>query len=157
MRIKKLNEDVIVNERKNGDAGIDLSVINIECNLPNRIGGKSVYYDEINSGWYISHEEIYLAHTGISMALGAETFGLIKPRSGISLKYGVNILAGVVDNSYTGEIIVGFTTIKPFFLKKHDRIAQIVPVKFRWNDKIEIVDSLPETERGNNGFGSSGR
>lgn len=148
IKIKKLDNDAIVNERKDGDAGIDLSVINVSTKA-------SQLFPERDS-WYIIPSIVYYAHTGLSISLPEKTFGLIKPRSGMSKDHGLNVLAGVLDNSYRGEIIVIFTVKTPFSLHKGDRIAQLVPTSII-EDKIEIVDELDETERGDSGFGSSGK
>ncbi len=150
IKIKKLHKDAKIHERNNGDAGIDLSVV--EMSTP--FGEYPI--DNINGLWRILGGAIYHAKIGISIELPENTFGLIKPRSGLSYKYGLNVLAGVVDRSYTGEIVVIFSTIGMFSLKRGDRIAQIVPVSIV-EDKITEVDILSNSERGENGFGSSGR
>lgn len=94
--------------------------------------------------------------TGIAVAIPEGYWGLIKPRSGYSVKYGVDALAGVVDAGFRSEVKVIISSIKPFNIEKGDRIAQmiILPV-------VELplteVEELPDSERGKKGFGSSGR
>jgi dUTP pyrophosphatase len=82
----------------------------------------------------------------------------IEGRSGNAIKYGIDVLGGVIDENYTGEIkvILMNNGNNPFVIKKGDRIAQgIVHVIPRL--KITEVLELEDTERGSNGFGSTGR
>lgn len=97
--------------------------------------------------------------TGIHIELPKGTVGYVMPRSGLAKKYGITVLnaPGVVDEGYRGEIMAtiynaGFA---PFEIRKGDRIAQLVVAPYA---KVfpELVESLSETERGNNGFGSTG-
>jgi dUTP pyrophosphatase len=97
--------------------------------------------------------------TGIAMEIPEGYFGMIKPRSGLSVKQGIDVLAGVVDSSYRGEIKVCLSI--PYnsdylCLEKGDKIAQMVilPVP---QIEIEEVLQLSLTDRGEKGFGSSGK
>jgi len=94
----------------------------------------------------------------ISIRLPEQTFGHILPRSGLALKYGIHVGAGVIDEDYRGNVGVLLFNLsdKPFEFNKGDRIAQMVVKKY---EKVEIdkVEMLDETKRGNGGFGSSGK
>ena len=96
-------------------------------------------------------------NTGVSLAIPKSFVGLIWPRSGMAVKQGVDVLAGVIDSGYRGEIKVCLlnTGNIPVTIEVGDRIAQIlfqeVP-KFKLN---EVAD-LNETDRNSEGFGSSG-
>jgi dUTP pyrophosphatase len=94
----------------------------------------------------------------ISIRLPEQTFGHILPRSGLALKYGIHVGAGVIDEDYRGNVGVLLFNLsdKPFEFNKGDRIAQMVIKKY---EKVEIdkVEMLDETKRGNGGFGSSGK
>lgn len=95
--------------------------------------------------------------TGVAMRV-PHGFGLfLWDRSGMSAKYGQHRVAGVVDSSYTGEVIVALVNLSqdPFEIKKGDRIAQgiISPILL---PSIRVVDKLQETLRGSGGFGSTG-
>lgn len=97
--------------------------------------------------------------TGIHIELPKGTVGYVMPRSGLAKKYGITVLnaPGVVDKGYRGEIMAtiynaGFA---PFEIRKGDRIAQLVLAPYA-NVFPELVDELSKTERGNNGFGSTG-
>ena len=83
--------------------------------------------------------------------------GLFWPRCGLSVKQGIDVLAGVVDSGYRGEIKVCLynTSKDNVVIESGDRIAQILiqPVS---QMEMMAVDSLSDTERGEGGFGSSG-
>ena len=94
----------------------------------------------------------------ISIRLPEQTFGHILPRSGLALKYGIHVGAGVIDEDYRGNVGVLLFNLsdKTFEFNKGDRIAQMVIKKY---EKVEIneVEMLDETKRGSGGFGSSGK
>ena len=100
-----------------------------------------------------------LIATGIAIALPSGFEAQIRPRSGLALKYGITCLnsPGTIDADYRGEINVilinhGDTD---FTIKRGQRIAQMViapVIKLTWNE----VDSLPSSNRGIAGFGSTG-
>lgn len=94
----------------------------------------------------------------ISIKLPPQTFVHILPRSGLALKSGIHIGAGVVDEDYRGNVSVLLFNLsdKPFEFNKGDRIAQMVIKRYEKVD-IEEVEILDETERGSKGFGSSGK
>lgn len=95
--------------------------------------------------------------TGVHVELPQGTCGLVKSKSGLMSKYGI-VTDGVVDEGYTGSIgVVLFNHgDQDYYVKARDRIAQllVVPVTYA---KLKVVDALDETERGNDGFGSTGR
>lgn len=121
---------------------------------------------ESDAGWDLYSVENCLINsgcraiirTGISMAIPDGYAGLIWPRSGLSVKKGVDVLAGVIDATYRGEIMVCLlNTDKDFDVRisKGDRIAQILfqPIQ----DVIMTkVNDLDQTDRNEGGFGSSG-
>jgi dUTP pyrophosphatase len=100
--------------------------------------------------------------TGVSIVLpeipypNFNTYLRIAPRSGLSVKKGLDVFAGVIDLDYRGEIIVCLfnSSDEPVEIKKGDKIAQIIPTIIL-NDKLIEVQELDETERGTKGFGSS--
>ncbi|MEO0143773.1 MAG: dUTP diphosphatase [candidate division WOR-3 bacterium] len=100
--------------------------------------------------------------TGIHIALEKGTFGFIKERSSIALKKGLITMAGIIDNSYRGEIIVVlYNTNKDEFVKieRGEFVAQLLIVKvLEPSEIIEVksLEELGETTRGIRGFGSSG-
>ena len=77
-------------------------------------------------------------------------------RSSLSKK-GIVCLTGVIDSGYTGEIVVILNSVGTLArIKKGDRIAQLVVAKLADIDDAVAVDSLEDSERGDNGFGSTG-
>lgn len=99
-----------------------------------------------------------LVSTGISVQIPRGWYGRIAPRSGLAVKYGMDVLAGVIDSDYTGEIKVILHCTKNLLvnLKKGERIAQLIIEKCgEWN--IMEVSELENTERGDGGFGSTGK
>jgi len=97
--------------------------------------------------------------TGIRMEIPEGYYARIAPRSGLAVKNGIDILAGVVDSSYRGEIkVVLYNSDKSnsFFVNPGDRIAQLIIEKHYNFDLIEVVEELSDTDRGSGGFGSTG-
>ena len=84
--------------------------------------------------------------------------GLIWPRSGLSVKKGIDVLAGVIDAGYRGEIMVCLynTSDEDVEIKRGDRIGQMifqeVPVI-----SLQLREQLGSSQRGSNGFGSTGK
>lgn len=101
-----------------------------------------------------------LVHTGLHMAITAGYVGMVCPRSGFALKQGVTVLnaPGIVDSGYRGEVgvILLNTSEQTVTVHKGDRIAQMVFVPYA-RMTFEHVENLPETDRGEGGFGSTGK
>jgi len=101
-----------------------------------------------------------LIPTGFAMALPAGFEAQVRPRSGLALKHGISVLntPGTIDADYRGE--VGVILInhgqQPFHIQRGDRIAQMIIAPVTQADWRE-VESLDATERGSDGFGSSGK
>ena len=99
-----------------------------------------------------------LVSTGVSMAIPAGHYGRVAPRSGLAVKHGVMVGAGVIDSDYRGEIKVALATLNGVYeFKKGDRIAQIIIIEPVVTPELVQVDSLDNSERGVGGFGSTGR
>lgn len=98
--------------------------------------------------------------TGISIALPAGYVALVHPRSGLAARCGISIVnaPGTVDAGYRGEIkvlLINLDPAEPVKLVRGDRIAQLVVQKFEHARFVE-VDRLPESRRGDGGYGSTG-
>lgn len=95
--------------------------------------------------------------TGVHVELPRFTAGFLKSKSGLNVKHGI-VSEGVIDVGYTGSIRVKLYNHgnDDYTFNAGDKITQlvIIPVKI---PKLELVSSLEETERGEGGFGSSGR
>lgn len=100
-----------------------------------------------------------LVHTGISIEIDEDSvYARIAPRSGLAYKYGIDVLAGVIDAGYRGEIcVVLYNTDNEssYVVKQGDRVAQIIFEQYKNCNMIE-VDDLTTSNRSNGGFGSSG-
>ena len=98
--------------------------------------------------------------TGVHIELPCGTVGMLKSKSGLNVKHGI-VSEGVIDVGYTGSICAKLYNHSDddYVVHKGDKITQLVIMLYIAPDKsgIEIVDELDATDRGNNGFGSSGR
>ena len=95
--------------------------------------------------------------TGVALAIPDGYCGQVWPRSGVSARYGVDVLAGVIDSDYTGELkVVIQCGQQDFCIEQGDRIAQLLIVPVSMLQCVE-VDSLDDTVRGAGGFGSTGK
>lgn len=102
-----------------------------------------------------------LVPTGMSIAMPNGYVCLVHPRSGLAVKHGVSIVntPGTVDAGYRGElqvILINTDRTESVSFKRGDRIAQLVFQKVE-RAIFEEVDELPESMRGDGGFGSTGR
>lgn len=96
--------------------------------------------------------------TKLSVAVPPGYYGRVAPRSGLAYKNGIDVLAGVIDCDFSGEIKVILINHgrESFKFEKGDRIAQLVIEKIITPEVVE-VDELPSTDRGEGGFGSTGK
>lgn len=101
-----------------------------------------------------------LVPTGVAIALPAGYVGLVHPRSGLAAKHGITVLntPGTIDAGYRGEIMVILynSSSTDFEIAVGDRIAQLL-IQAVETAKFVSVSKLPESERGETGFGSSGQ
>lgn len=99
-----------------------------------------------------------LVQTGIEIALPVGFEGQIRPRSGLALQHGVTVLnsPGTIDADYRGEIGVLLVNLgeQEFHVSHGDKIAQLVIQKV-YRAEISVTTTLPRTERGDQGFGST--
>jgi len=134
--VRKQPNGVIPTQAHSSDAGWDLYSCEPKTILPN---------------------ERETINTGISLAIPNSFVGLIWPRSGLAVKKGIDVLAGVIDSGYRGEIKVCLlnTGEIPVAIEAGDRIAQIL---FQEVPKFKLIETtdLSETDRNSGGFGSSG-
>ena len=104
--------------------------------------------------------ERHAVATGFAMAIPAGYEVQVRPRSGLALKHGVTCLntPGTIDSDYRGEVklILANLGSAPFPVARGDRIAQLVPAAVL-SARLEEVDALDDTARGEGGFGSTGR
>ncbi|WP_427868865.1 dUTP diphosphatase [Leucobacter luti] len=101
-----------------------------------------------------------LVGTGVSIALPTGYAAFVVPRSGLAAKHGITVVnsPGTVDAGYRGEIKVTLLNTdreRPFAIERGDRIAQIIVMPVS-RAVFQPVAELPESERGEGGFGSTG-
>ncbi len=108
----------------------------------------------------IAPGERTLVPTGVSLALPRGWVGLVHPRSGLAARHGISVVnaPGTVDSGYRGEILVNLVNHDPqtpFTVRVGDRIAQLVLQEVGEGEFLP-VDSLPPSDRGDTGHGSTG-
>ncbi len=144
---------------------LDLPVLRLDPDLP-----LPAYARDGDAGVdLVAREDVTLAPaggralvpTGIAIALPEGYAGFVQPRSGLAFKHGVTCLntPGLIDSGYRGELtvcLINQDPTEPFEVTRGERIAQLVVQAVEQVDFRE-VDALDESERGDKGFGSSGR
>lgn len=101
-----------------------------------------------------------LVHTGVYAAIPYNHVGLVCPRSGLALKQGLTVLnaPGIIDSNYRGElcVILHNTSERAVEITAGQRIAQLVVTPVEHVKIIPVSQLREDTERGENGFGSTG-
>ena len=104
--------------------------------------------------------ERHAVATGFAIAIPHGYEVQVRPRSGLAIKHGITCLntPGTIDSDYRGEVKVILANLgqEPFGVRRGERIAQLVPAPVLRADFVEVA-ALEETERGEGGFGSTGR
>lgn len=120
-----------------GSAGRDLVAVE-DVVIP--AGGKSVLVD-----------------TGISLSFPKMFYARIAPRSGLALKHCIHTGAGVVDSDYRGSIGVVLYNLgdEDYQVKSGDKVAQLIFEQHIHNTNFLVTEDLPETDRGEGGYGST--
>jgi len=113
----------------------------------------------VDEALVIEPGDIRLVTTGLYVAVPPGYEVQVRPRSGLALKHGLTVVnaPGTIDADYRGEVgvIVGNIAREPFTITRGMRIAQLVVAAVARAD-VQEVDQLPETDRGEGGFGHSG-
>jgi len=151
LKVKKLHEDSKVPTCNNPtDAGLDLYAYETVILAPRSF---STYPPDNDND-----EARAIIPTGIAVEFPPGYAFFIHDRSGLSARHGIHRVAGLVDESYRGEVKVALVNLshKEYTIKKGDRIAQgvLMPIAL---PEVAVVDELSDTTRGDKGFGASGR
>ncbi|HEX7314103.1 MAG TPA: dUTP diphosphatase [Pyrinomonadaceae bacterium] len=95
--------------------------------------------------------------TGLAVAVPQGFYGRVAPRSGLAVRHGIDVLAGVIDSDYRGEILCALVNHgrDPFDIEPGARVAQLILEAIATPNPAWAED-LTETERGAGGFGSTG-
>ena len=124
--------------------------------------GDAAYDLRCLQGFSLWPRERATVPTGVAIALPQGVAGLVTPRSGLASRHGISLVnsPGLIDPNYRGEIRIVLVNLGDARFEAHagDRIAQLLLVPFVAPD-IAVVDELPPSpdDRGEHGFGSSGR
>ena len=124
--------------------------------------GDAAYDLRCLQGFSLWPRERATVPTGVAIALPAGVAGLVTPRSGLAARHGISLVnsPGLIDPNYRGELRIILVNLGDARFEAHagDRIAQLLLVPFVAPD-VSIVEELPPSpdDRGENGFGSSGR
>jgi dUTP pyrophosphatase len=135
--IKKLEESAVIPTRATDtDAGYDLYSTS-DGTIP--AGGRKV------------------VGTGVAIAIPPPYYGRVAPRSGLAVKKGIDVLAGVVDAGYRGEVGVVLQNLssEDYLFEKGDRVAQLILEQSNSIAWVEL-DELEDSTRSDGGFGSTG-
>jgi len=129
-----------------------------DAKIPLRATAGAAGFDVFSNGNYVINPSVRcLLDTGIAMQLPPNYWGELKPRSGLAARHGLDVLAGVIDSDYTGEIKVSLINLgeDQVEIKKGDRIAQLIIQQYV-SDWMEVSE-FDDTARGSGGFGSTGK
>lgn len=136
IEFSKINQAALIPARQTeGSAGFDLHTI----------APISIWPDE----WQ-------RIKTGVAVKIPEGHVGIIKPRSSLAVRHGLDVLAGVIDSDYRGELVVVLINhgSERYDIQTGDRVAQLLVTQIV-TASVE-VGSLDETMRGSGGFGSTG-
>jgi len=138
--------------------GLVCKKLSDKASLPARGSASAAGYDLCSAqDCVIPAKGRALVKTDIAVAVPPGTYGRVAPRSGLALKHGIDVGAGVVDADYRGNVGVILFNLgdAEFKVSVGDRIAQLILECIVTPDVVE-ADELPSTERGVGGFGSTG-
>ncbi|KAF8562883.1 hypothetical protein P879_10248 [Paragonimus westermani] len=132
--------------------------LSTDATTPTRGSSLAAGYD-----LYAAHEAVLppkergFVKTDIQIALPDGCYGRVAPRSGLALKHGIDVGAGVIDQDYRGNVGVVLFNFgnEEFKINKGDRIAQLICERIFLPELVEC-ESLSITARGANGYGSTG-
>jgi dUTP pyrophosphatase len=140
VEFRRLDPSVQLPRRaRHGDAGLDLAA---------------------NEDVTVGPGDRAMVGTGLAVAIPPGHAGLVLPRSGLASRQGLTLAnaPGLIDAGYRGEITIALVNLDPrekVEVRRGDRIAQLLVVPFADAEPVEVAE-LPETTRGEGGFGSTG-
>lgn len=142
VKIKNLSTNPLPEYQTQGAAGVDL-----RANLP-------------EGAITLQPLERCLVPTGLFLEFPEGYEAQVRPRSGMAIKHGITVInsPGTIDSDYRGEVKVPIVNLsnEPFTIAHSERIAQMVFAKYE-KATFEEATELSETERGEKGFGSTGK
>ena len=146
MRVKLDRDAHLPTRAHRTDAGLDLYSRE----------DKTIYPAQCIREQLTEHAECF--DTGVHIELPRGCYGKIESKSGLNVNYNIVSCGGVIDEGYTGSIVVKLYNMGtyPYTVHKGDKIAQLVIMPYL-TPQIAIARELEDTERGVKGFGSTGR
>ena len=122
------------------------------------------HFQDAGLDLYSREDAVILPHkgcvfdTGVHIALPPQHYGKIESKSGLNVNHDIVSCGGVIDEGYTGSIKVKLYNLgdEGYMVHKGDKIAQMI-ITIYVAPPMKLVFDLEETERGDRGFGSSGR
>lgn len=157
------NAGIFAQERRCPIIHVPMKLLTRTAQLPHYGSGDAAgmdLYADLGKGGCIQLNpgERKLIKTGVAMAIPPGYYGRIAPRSGLAYKNGIDVMAGVIDTDYRGElgaILINFGDVA-FNVHTGDRVAQLIFECYSpaYAYKVGV---LPGTERGDGGFGSTGK
>ncbi len=138
---------------------IKIKRLNKKVSLPSY-----AYYGDAAFDLYTAEEIVFepgkqmMVSTGVAMEIPDRYMGLIWDKSGLAIKHGLKVLGGVIDSGYRGEVMVGMINLtnEIYTIEKGHKVAQMIIQKTEMVE-IEEVEELSDAQRGDKGFGSSGK
>lgn len=138
---------------------LGIKLLTENAKMPTRGSKEAACFDlYVSEETLLPHNEGVLVPTGVAMGIPEGFCVKVYGRSSMCRK-GIQVSTGIVDSDFTGEVrvqAVNFAHALPVLLKKGDRIGQFMLVRLEQTE-LEHVTELRETERGTNGWGSTGR
>ncbi len=127
------------------------------AHMPERAHEDDAGYDlRARDAFEIAHGGAAIVDTGVHIAIPHGYYGKIEGKSGLNVKHGIVSLGGVIDSGYTGSIMVKLYNFgDDYHFNAGDKVAQLI-IQPCAAPELAQVDVLPATERGSNGFGSTG-
>lgn len=113
--------------------------------------------DFVLQGMIANSAGMVTVDTGVHVEIPEGYVGILKSKSGLNVKHNI-IGSGVIDSGYTGSIRVKLYNlgVQPYYFKRGDKLIQLVIYPI-FTPELEEVEKLEDTERGENGFGSTGK
>lgn len=138
LKIKKLNSEAVMPKyATRDDAGMDLFCLDRVVVAP------------------LARVQV---STGLAMEIPEGFVGLVWDKSGLAHKFGLKVLGGVIDSGYRGEIKIGIINLstEDYIFEKGHKVAQMIIQKKETPEIVEVAE-LSVTDRGESGFGSTGK
>ena len=159
----ELKAGLFSQERRTNIIHVPMKLLSRTAQLPHYgssdAAGMDMYADEQPpEGTKINPGERKLIKTGVAMAVPPGYYGRIAPRSGLAYKHGIDVMAGVIDGDYRGDVGIILINLGNTAFEVHtgDRVAQMIFELFSPAYAYQVA-VLPGTGRGDEGYGSTGK